>query len=231
MKRALVLVGLVALSLGWAEDARATRECDGLDVCIRVPGPWVAVPPAPAGATQTVLYQLSCPPRSIAGGLDAILGDRSLDVVFLGMLGSPVNPGITTSRDVVFVATNARGTPTYFRPLLGCIPTSGGGGRRTTGVAPRLQPPVRRVGALRLRAGRPQSFTLACSATERLVGSSHAVAFRMQQAPSAAFLTSVSVTRRQMGRRVVVEAQRSIAVPARTRVDVQVHALCAKGFA
>ena len=231
MKRALVLAGLVAASLAWAEDAMATRECDGLDVCIRVPGPWVAVPAAPVGATQTVLYQLSCPRNSIAGGLDAVLGDRSLDVVFLGQLGSPVNPGITTRRDVVFVATHAGNRPTTFRPLLGCIPTSGGGGRQTTGVAPRAEPPVRRVGSLRLRAGGAQTHAQTCRPNERLVGSSHAVAFRTPTAPPAQLLTSVTAARRTDGRRVVVRAQRSIAVPLRTRVEVQVHALCAKGAA
>ena len=52
---------------------------------------------------------MTCPKGSIAGGLDAILGDPTLDVRLLGTLGSPVNPGITTSRSVVFVAIYARG--------------------------------------------------------------------------------------------------------------------------
>ena len=29
--------------------ALATNECDGLDVCISVPGPWVVVPGSPSG--------------------------------------------------------------------------------------------------------------------------------------------------------------------------------------
>jgi hypothetical protein len=232
MRRALILAGLLAASLGWTDDASAqapTRECDGLDVCIRVPGPWVAVPAAPVGNARTVLYQLSCPRNSIAGGLDAVLGDRSLDVVFLGRLGSPVNPGITTRRDVVFVATHAGNRPTTFRPLLGCIPTSGGGGRRTTGAAPRAEPPVRRVRSFRLRAGAAQTFTHRCRADERVVASSHAIAFRTQTAPAAEQLAGVVATLRTDRSRIVVRAQRSSAVPARTRVDVQVHALCAKG--
>ena len=31
--------------------------------------------------------------------------EHAVDVMFLGLLGSPVNPGITTSRSVVFAAT------------------------------------------------------------------------------------------------------------------------------
>ena len=71
-----------------------------------------------------VQYQLTCPRGYIVGGLDAELTDRAIDVWFLGASGSPVAPGRTTSRTVVFVATyvgiGAR-APT-FRPHAGCIP-------------------------------------------------------------------------------------------------------------
>jgi hypothetical protein len=234
MKRMLVLVAVVATTLGWVEGANAqatTHECDGLDVCIRVPGPFVVVPAAPAGAAQTVYYELSCPRRSIVGGLDAVLGDLTLDVLFLGMLGSPVNPGITTSRSVVFVATYARHRATFFRPLLGCIPTSGGGGRSTTGVVQRPQPPVRRVRVLRVRAGAPQSITHGCRAGERLVGSSHAVAFRTATRPPLNLLAGVSTSLVERGNGVVVRARRSVGIPTRMRVEVQVHAVCARGAA
>jgi hypothetical protein len=230
MRRAVPILAaaLAVLAVG-AGDAGATGECDGLDVCISVAGPWVAVP-APAGPArlQRVEYQLSCPRGTIAGGLDAVFGDRTLDVVFLGALGSPVNPGITTSRSVVFVATHTRRAPTHFRPLLGCIPTSGGG-RETTGVAaPAPQPPVRRVRTVALRADAVQTVVVRCGAGERLVSSSHAIGFRTQSAPTARVLTAVSVTRRERADRVEVRARRGLAVPVRTRVEVQVHALCAR---
>jgi hypothetical protein len=227
--KALVVACLVALSLAWAGDARATDECNGLDVCISVPGPWVAVPAAAASRAQAVYYELSCPRRTVVGGLDAILGDRSLDVRFLGRLGSPVNPGITTTRSALFVATSALQRATYFRPYLGCIPTSGGGGRGTTSVAaagPR-HPPVRRVRALRVRPGVPARLVLGCGRGERLVGSSHAVALRMPSPPTTSILGGVTVVRRERGGRVDVRARRSEAVPASVRVEVQVHALCA----
>lgn len=231
MKRVLFLTGLLTLALGWAGEARAAGECDGLDVCISVPGPWVAVPAAPSGRARTVYYQLSCPRRSVVGGLDAVLGDRSLEVRFLGRLGSPVNPGITTARSVVFVATYARRLPTYFRPFIGCIPTSGGGGRETTSVraTPRPAPPIRRVRTLRVRAGTSPRLVLWCASGERLVDSTHAVTFRMRSAPTARILTGASAVSSRRGNRVEVRARRSEAVPASVRVAVQVHAVCARG--
>jgi hypothetical protein len=231
----LVPVALVAVLLP-AADAAAARECRGLDVCISVPGPWVAVPGARPGATRTVYYQLTCPRRSVVGGLDAVLGDRSLDVRFLGRLGSPVNPGITTARSVVFVATYARGRTTYFRPFIGCIPTAGGGGRETTSVRPALAPtavrparPIRRVRTLRVRAGGVRRLVVSCARGERLVDAAHAVAFRMRSAPTAEVLAGVSSARRRRAGRVEVRARRSEALPADVRAEVQVHAVCARG--
>ena len=231
MRRVAALAAAVALGLGAAGEARAADECAGLDVCISVPGPFVAVPAAPPGGSRTVYYRLSCPRRSVVGGLDAVLGDRSLEVRFLGRMGSPVNPGITTSQSAVFVATYARARVTYFRPFLGCIPTSGGGGRETTAVdaSPRPVPPVRRVRTLRLRAGAPGRLAFRCSRGERLVGSSHAVAFRTRSAPPGSVLAGVTAARRQRAGRVEVRARRTAAVPPRVRTEVQVHALCARG--
>ena len=179
MKRVLILAALAATALTAPAEALATNECDGLDVCISVPGPWVAVPGSSSGRLRTVEFQLSCPRGSIAGGLDAVLVDRSLSVRFLGKLGSPVNPGISTERSVVFVASHARRAPTAFRPLLGCIPTSGGGGRSTTaaGAVP-ARPPVRLVRSVRVLPGRQATLAVSCRAGERLVSSSHVVTFR-----------------------------------------------------
>jgi hypothetical protein len=239
MKRVLALAALLLLAPGTAEEARATDECRGLDVCISVPGPWVAVPPASFRQASIVHYQLSCPRRSIVGGLDAVLSDRTLDLKFLGSLGSPVNPGITTGQSVVFVATYARQRPTSFRPFLGCIPQSGGGGRGTTVYAPasrrtsavRPRPPERRVRTLLVRPGASRRLVARCAPGERLVGSSHAVAFRRPRAPGAEMIGGVRVERRVQDGRVEVSARRSVGVPRRTRVEVQVHLLCARGAA
>ena len=238
--RRVVLIAALLLVAGAAGEAHATNECRGLDVCISVPGPWVAVPSAPARRAAVVHYQLSCPRRSIVGGLDAVLGDRSIDVKFLGSLGSPVNPGITTGRNVVFVATYARQRRTSFRPFIGCIPQSGGGGRETTSYTPesraaaaavQQRPPERRVRTLRVRAGEQPRLAARCRTGERLVGSSHAVAFRRPRPPSARMMSGVRVTRRVEDSRVEVSAARSAAIPRGMRVEVQVHLLCARGAA
>jgi len=224
----LAVAGLVALTLPGV--ARATNECNGLDVCISVPGPWVTAPGSARGRLVSVEYQLTCPRGSIAGGLDAVVPDAALGVRFLGTLGSPVNPGISTGRAVVFVAWWAKSTPTAFRPLIGCIPTSGGGGRSTTATGPvKGKPPVRLVRTVRVRAGEVATLRLACRSGERLVGSSHVVAFRGRKAPTGAASSAVRVTRREQGNAVVVTARRGAAVPANARVEVQVHAICAKG--
>jgi hypothetical protein len=239
VRRVLALAALLLLAPGTAEEARATDECRGLDVCISVPGPWVAVPRASFRQASIVHYQLSCPRRNVVGGLDAVLSDRTLDVKFLGSLGSPVNPGITTGQSVVFVATYARQRPTSFRPFLGCIPQSGGGGRGTTVYAPgsrttsavRPRPPERRVRTLLVRPGASRRLVARCATGERLVGSSHAVAFRRPRAPGAEIMGGVRVERRVQDGRVEVTATRSVGVPRRTRVEVQVHLLCARGAA
>jgi hypothetical protein len=238
VRRAVVLAAALIFVPGVADDARAAGECRGLDVCISVPGPWVAVPAASLRQASVVNYQLTCPRRHVVAGLDALLADRRIDVKFLGSLGSPVNPGITTGRSAVFVATYARQRRTSFRPFLGCIPQSGGGGRGTTSydseesLAPAAvppRPPQRRVWTVRLRPGDTRTLTARCAPGERLVGSSHAVGFRRNAAPSAAIMGSVRVARRVQDERVEVSAARGGAVPFATRVEVQVHLLCARG--
>jgi hypothetical protein len=84
-----------------------------------------------------VEFQLSCPRRFIVAGLDAELTSRGIEVGFVGTLGSPVNPGITTSRDAVFLGRVVRdAVGATFRPHIGCVPASGGGGRTPTAYHP-----------------------------------------------------------------------------------------------
>ena len=124
----LALCGAATLAVGGAP-ARATNECRGLMICVRVAGPWVIVPRGGAAPRPRVEFQLSCPRGYVVGGTDAELSNRGIDIAFLGKLGSPVGPGVTTSRAAVFLATYAGGGRgvASFRPHLGCVPTSGGG--------------------------------------------------------------------------------------------------------
>ena len=139
MRAAPVLVAFAAaLMVLAAPSARAADECRGLPVCIPVAGPWVVIPPGDADARfPQRSWRMKCPEGSIVGGVDARLTHRTVDMTFSGLLGSPVNPGITTTDEVVFTGTYTGGArrPTGFRPFIGCVPTAGGG-RIPTAVRP-----------------------------------------------------------------------------------------------
>jgi hypothetical protein len=188
----LLLLTLVAAAVA-APAAHATNECKGLMVCVPVAGPWVL-----AGTTEQVQYQLSCPKNFIVAGLDAELSVRGIDVGFVGALGSPVNPGITTTREAVFLGRLVRdGAPAAsFRPHVGCVPARGGGGRAPTAYhayAPG-KPVDRRV--LQVVASHNRTVTAHCPKSERLAGSTHAIGFFGARPPTPAAARAVHVSRR-----------------------------------
>jgi hypothetical protein len=177
-----------------------------------------------------VEYQLTCPRRYVVGGLDAELSLRRIDVSFFGKLGSPVNPGITTSRSAVFAASyvgeSAR-SPS-FRPHIGCMPAAGAGVRVPTaaGAFPPGLPTVLRVRTVRVRPGTLR-VAQECTAQERLVGASHAFGFFTRRPPGASLAASVTGTRAVRGGRVVVDV-RGDAELGGVRAVVQVQAVCAR---
>jgi hypothetical protein len=215
-----------------SSSASAGRECDGLLVCIPVAGPWVQVP---GGGTPTY-WQLACPGRGqVIGGLDA---DRSgrLEISFLGTLGGPVGPGVTTGRAAVFVARTTQRIA-GFRPLLGCIPGGGGGARgrtsyqptrRLTAAAPVEEAAIRRVKTVSVPARTSVRVRHGCLAGERLLASSQAVAFRTRRTPSTTVLDSVRASSRRAAGGVLVTVRSSVARPTGVRVLLQVHAICAR---
>jgi hypothetical protein len=224
---AVVVAGLAAA----AGPAGATNECKGLQVCVRVAGPWVVVPAARKTPRVPVQYQLSCPHGFTVGGLDAELSVRAIDVDFSGLLGSPVNPGVTTSHAAVFRAVytgGAAATPT-FRPHLGCIPAAGGGGGPVPFRAPAAFPPgkptVRRVHNVRLQIGLTR-VVASCVAGERLISGWHAIGFTTAQAPGATVVQSVFARQRIRGSGVDVRV-RAVLGPA--AAVVQVGAVCGGG--
>lgn len=234
MKRALVVLALAAAVAGiGSSSARAGTECDGLIVCIPVAGPWVQV----VGGAKPTYYQLACPGRGqVIGGVDA---DRAgpLGITFLGALGGPIGPGVTTGRAAVFVAQTTRSLA-GFRPLLGCIPGSGGGGRGRTvreptrqlqALAPSPEATVWRVKNVRLKDQQRERVTHACLADERLLSFSTAIAFRTVRPPSLATLGSVRATARRAGERIVVTVRSGITRPPNVRVELQIQAVCARG--
>ena len=223
---------LAALVVGVAP-AAATNECKGLQVCVRVAGPWVVVPASRAAPRAPVQYQLSCPRGFVVGGLDAELSDRAVDIDFLGLLGSPVNPGVTTTRAVVFrgVYTGAAARTPTFRPHIGCIPSAGGGSGpvpfRLPAAFPPGQPTVRRVRSVRLHPGVIRAVA-ACAAGERLISGWHAVGFYTKVPPSTVLIQSVSAAQSISGRGVVVRVRARADVGA-VRAVLQIGAVCGGG--
>ena len=234
MKGVVVLAVTCAVAF-WigAQSAHATNECRGLQVCVRVHGPWVAVPTVQTTPRPRIDFQLSCPRGFTVGGLDAELSTRAIDIGFLGALGSPVGPGVTTSRSALFGATYVGGSaaaPT-FRPHLGCIPAAGGGTGpvpyRVTATFPPGRPTIRRVRTVRLRPGNVRAVA-ACAAGERLISGWHAVGFYTAAAPDASLVQGVATSRVVRRGRVEVVA-RSTGAIASVRAIVQVGAVCAGG--
>jgi hypothetical protein len=225
----LLLAGAVACAaaLAAAAPAGATNECNGLQVCVPVAGPWVL-----ATTRTETQYQLSCPRRFVVGGLDAELTTRALDLVFRATLGSPVNPGISTSDAAVFLGRLSQGRdPTAsFRPHIGCVPATGGGQRIPTvhHVFPPGKPTVRRVTEVRALAGKTRRVMRSCQAGEQLVGSTHAIGFYTDDPPDRALATAVHVTRTTAGGRVALSVRAGGAVRG-VRAVVQLDLVCAGG--
>lgn len=234
MKRLFVAAAFLAAVAGMsASSARATNECRGLQVCVRVAGPWVVVPAALPTPRPRVDFQLSCPRGYVIGGLDAELTDRAIDIDFLGKLGSPVNPGVTTARSALFRGTYTGNAPKgpSFRPHLGCLPSSGGGSgpvpRRALAAFPPGEPTTNRVRTVRLRPGLVRAV-VSCAGSEHLISAWHAVAFYTQSAPAGALMQSVTASRSVQGRRVGVRVRSTSAVQG-VRAVVQVGAVCGGG--
>lgn len=229
--RLLWALAVTGAALVVAAPAGGANECDGLMVCVPVAGPWVVVPAATGSQRERVEWQMTCPQGHVAAGLDARLSVRPIDVGFIGTLGSPVNPGISTSRSVVFLGTYVGRTdsaPT-FKPFVGCIPLAGGGSRIPTSVS-QLRPgrPVtRRVKTVRVRPG-TTTVVQRCARGERLVGGSHAFAFATRTPPSASLVGGIAGAER-VGAATVSVRVTGDAELAGVRALVQVHALCARG--
>jgi hypothetical protein len=216
VRRLLVLAAAAAACAVVVSPASATNECRGLMVCVRVAGPWVLAAPG------RVEFQLSCPKNFIVGGLDAELSSRGIDVGFVGTLGSPVNPGVTTSKDVVFLGRLVRGRDPApsFRPHIGCVPTAGGGGRVPTAyhAFPPGKPSMRRVTNVFVEGGSRRKITGRCARGERLVSATHAIGFPAP--PTFAEARAVHVTQRAAAGGV------TLAVSAGTRAVVQLDLVC-----
>jgi hypothetical protein len=229
VKRLLLLGALVAGAATAAPAGAATSECRGLQVCVPVAGPWVVLPVKSSAPRPQVQFQLSCPKGYIVGGTDAELSDRAIDVSFVATMGAPVNPGISTSGDAVFVGTyvgNGDRLPS-FRPHIGCMPSRGGGSRTpTAAIFPPGKPVVRHVKNAALRNGR-RAVTASCAPSERLVDAKSAIAFAGATPPDASLAGAVSLV--QSIRGDATTARVTTHAPAGTLPVVQITAICAGG--
>jgi hypothetical protein len=219
------LVAALACAAALAPAGGATSECRGIRVCIRVAGPWVVVP-----ARGYAVYLLSCPGgRSVVGGLDAQVTSRDVRIGFDGRLSAPVQPGSTTTRYALFRAVSFSKHVQAFQPLLGCVPLQGGGGRST--VSAFVSPPGPSLEyRSRITVVAPGSVAFAkisCLASERLVGSWHAVAFRTKKPPSLDNAGRINTTTVVVGKKVVVSASASDGLSIDAHAIVQAGAECA----
>jgi hypothetical protein len=223
VKTALALVVVAAAAAVGAASAGATNECKGLQVCVPIAGPWVL-----ANAQSEVRFQLACPKKFVVGGLDAELSVRGIDISFLGALGSPVNPGVTTTTAAVFLGRVVRSgvAGASFRPHLGCIPASGGGQRTPTAytVFPPSKPTLPEMKQIPVQRG-THRYVASCKAGERLVGATHAVAFYTTTPPPPTLASSVSATQSVRGGRLHLVVRASPAA-AEVRSVVQVDLSC-----
>jgi hypothetical protein len=242
--RALALIALVLalVAAGSADGAAKTKECNGLQVCVPVAGPWVVVPTAAASVRPQTSFVLSCPKGYIVGGLDAELSSRALDVTFDARLGAPVNPGVSTTQDALFRATKTDGTDgrVSFRPHIGCMPAAGGGGPRPrTGVSfgvraaaavfPPGQAPALRVKTIALRPGATQHAVAVCARGERLVSATRAFGFFAAAPPARSVAAAVTTTLAVSGKRAVLTVRNTL--HGASHGIAQVVATCAGGGA
>jgi hypothetical protein len=237
---ALALVATAALSglAGGVEWDGAADECRGLQVCLPVTGPWVVIPARTGAQPARVEFELRCPLRGyIVAGTDVRLADPDIDVSIRGETGSPVGPGVTTTQSAIFVAVYAgdRRAPTTFRPFIGCVPTSGGGGRALTattgGSSSTVLRPTRpitfRSALRRVPTGGRAQVVARCRARETAVDASHAVAFRVQAPPSRGLIGSVTASHRVTTSRAIGAASATLGLGGLPAV-VQVIAHCRK---
>ena len=193
--------------------------------------------PAPArGAASTAVWEMRCPLRGyIVAGIDARVSDGRSTSRPRGERRSCLAGRDHRPRGRVHGALRRRAPrQTSFQPFIGCIPTSGGGGRGETAVRrPAAFAPVkaldRRVVRKRLVSGATVKIVGGCPAGTRLLGTSHAYAFRTEAEPGLTLLRAVTVRRVVTGRRVVATATVAPTVPQSLAVELQLHSLCSRG--
>ena len=231
MRRTLIVAFVVAVAAAalTAGPAGAADECNGLRVCLPVDGPWVVVDARGAD------WELSCPlPSYVIGGTDARVATRDVDVSFRAEIGSPIGPGVTTGRSVDFhgIRTGGGGSSS-FQPFIGCIPSSGGGGRALTAYTAgppgfKVAKPLVSVAVTAEILSPTQIVRASCPASTRLIGATHAVGFDQPFPPSGTQRAAVHVRRTVVEGVVVARVSATRDAGPVSVVQVQVRALCTR---
>jgi hypothetical protein len=161
--------------------------------------------------------------------LDAVVTSRDVRIGFDGRLSAPVQPGSTTTTYALFRAVSVSNRVQAFQPLLGCVPLQGGGGRST--VSAYVSPPgpslEYRSRIAVLAPGSVGFAKVSCTASEKLVGSWHALAFRTKNPPKLDNAGRVHTSTVVLGKKVVVTAAASDGLSIDAHAIVQAGAECA----
>jgi hypothetical protein len=224
VKRLLaVLVAAAAVAAATAAPGGAADECRGIQQCIPVSGPWVVVRHGSEAG-----FLAGCGKHGVVGGLDAVATTSAVRVEWDARLGAPVSPGVSTTRSAFFRGQLVHGRVAAFQPWLGCIPSSGGGGRST--VSARVAPgaALERVArTVVVSPGEVKSASIACPGGQKLVGGWHALAFRTKKPPALGLAGLVHAAHRLAHSKVVVTVAATDALTIDAHAVVQVGAVCA----
>jgi hypothetical protein len=225
--RLLALAAFVATAsiVTVPERAAAAKECNGVQRCIPVEGPWVAVP-----ADGEVEYELMCPKgQGVVAGTDGLASSIDVHVSFDGILGAPIAYGRTTNSAMLFRGVSGRHRPGSFKPFIGCIPTPSS--VRNTVAAPRspVGPPLKLKSRLvGLSGGSEKVVTIACPAGDSLVDSWSTPAFETSKAPNPALAAAITARTTISGRMAKVAISTSEALPAGSHAELQIGVRCAE---
>jgi hypothetical protein len=225
--RRLVLA-LLSAGLAFAavpNGAGAANECNGIQRCIPVEGPWVAVP-----STGEAEYMLSCPQgKGIVAGTDGRASSTDIRATFDGILGSPVAFGRTTNTAVLFRAVSASHRPGLFKPFIGCIPSQTAVRNTIATEASPLGAPLDfHAVTVRINPGLQRTVTLACPAGESLVDSWSATAFGTVKPPSPDVASAIQVQTRIVNGHARLEISASEALPPGLQAQLQIGVRCAR---
>ena len=120
----------------WASPpAQAADECKGLQVCIPVAGPVGRDPGARRTSRPTTTLAARVPARASSAASTRVPATTPSRSSSRAGIGSPVNPGITTTRLARLHGHLRRARAQRrraYRPFIGCIPGGGGGPRTPT---------------------------------------------------------------------------------------------------